>query len=134
MDSAKDLANRMSQLTVAANNADMEGAPSAGAYWDRLWVELETQLAVPIKQEIDGADEYLKELKVLIIYGRALTTAQAALVPLMQEIARAALQAEIAKSQQKDVEGEIKRLKPNQAGSAESACCGFATRRCSVRC
>jgi hypothetical protein len=121
MESAKDLANRMSQLTAATSDADIEGAPSAGAYWDQLWVELETQLAVPIKQEIDGANEYLKELKVLIIYGRALTTAQAALVPLMQEIARAALQAEIAKSQQKDIEGEIERLKPNQAVSAEAA-------------
>ncbi len=119
MESAKDLANRMSQLTIAANTADLEGAPSAGAYWDRLWVELETQLAIPVKEEIGGAAEYLKELKVLVIYGRALTTAQAALVPLMQEIARAALQAAIAKEQQKGVEGEINRLKAGQDGAID---------------
>ena len=121
MESAKDLADRMSRLTAATNEPDMAGAPSAGAYWDQLWVELETQLAAPMKLEIEGADQYLKELKVLIIYGRALTTAQAALVPLMQEIARAALQAEIVKSQQKDVEDEIERLKASQAVSAEAA-------------
>lgn len=119
MEGAKDLADRMSRLTVAANAADLEGAPSAGAYWDRLWVELETQLAIPVKEEIEGAAEYLKELKVLVIYGRALTTAQAALVPLMQEIARATLQGEIAKEQQKGVEGEINRLKAGQDATVD---------------
>jgi hypothetical protein len=121
MESAKGLADRMSRLTIETNDADIQGAPSAGAFWDQLWVELETQLEEPIKQGIDGSSVYLKELKVLVIYGRALTTAQAALVPLMQEIARAALQAEIAESQQKDVEGEIERMKANQAVSAEAA-------------
>jgi len=113
-ESAKDLASRMSQLRDAADVADLEGAPSAGAHWDQLWVEFETLLLLPVKEEIGGAADYLKELKILVIYGRAQTTAEAALVALMQEFARATLQAAIAKEQQKSVEGEINRLKAGQ--------------------
>ena len=57
---AKDLAERMSAATLGSNSEDMQDAPSAGAYWDQLWVEVETQLTVPVQEQIDGASEYLK--------------------------------------------------------------------------
>lgn len=118
---AKDLAERMSAATLGSNSEDMQDAPSAGAYWDQLWVEVETQLTVPVQEQIDGASEYLKELKILVIYGRALTTAYATLPPIMQEIARANLQAEIANRQRASVEQEIGRLEAGQAATGQAA-------------
>lgn len=120
IDNAKKFADDLSALTRESLSDDAKGAPSAGAYWDQLWVEVETQLAPAIKEGIGGAEEYLKELKILVIYGRALTTAQAALPPLVQEIARAKLQSEIARRQYDAVAREIEGLKKEEVLSGQA--------------
>ncbi|RNF82798.1 hypothetical protein [Montanilutibacter psychrotolerans] len=117
---AGKFANDLSAISRESMSDDAKGAPSAGAYWDQLWVEVETQLAPAIKEGIGGAVEYLKELKILVIYGRALTTAQAALPPLIQEIARSRLQTEIAARQHEAVAREIDALKQNEVMSAHA--------------
>lgn len=120
IENAKKFADDLSALTRETMSDDAKGAPSAGAYWDQLWVEVETQLAPAIKEGIGGAEEYLKELKILVIYGRALTAAQAALPPLVQEIARSKLQTEIARRQYDAVAAEIEGLKQEQTLSGQA--------------
>ena len=111
---AKAFAEELAKISRDASTEDMKGAPSVGAYWDQMWVEVETALDPAIKQEIDGALDYLKELKILVIYGRALSTAQAAIPPLIQEMARASLQAEIATRQREAITKELDSLKSGQ--------------------
>lgn len=120
IDNAKKFADDLSALTRETMSDDAKGAPSAAAYWDQLWVEVETQLAPAIKEGVGGAEEYLKELKILVIYGRALTTAQTALPPLVQEIARAKLQTEIARRQHDAVAREIESLKKEETLSGQA--------------
>ncbi|ATE73740.1 hypothetical protein [Lysobacter capsici] len=120
LDNAKSFADAMAAITRGSLSDDAKGAPSANAYWDQLWVEVETQLAPAIDQKIDGANEYLKELKILVIYGRALTAAQIALPPLIQEMARAKLQAEIARRQHDAVLAEINALTAQKALSGQA--------------
>ena len=55
-----------------------------------------------------------------MIYGRALTTAQAALPPLVQELARNKLQREIAARQHDAIKSEIAGLKQQQVLSAQA--------------
>ncbi|GAB3359150.1 hypothetical protein [Lysobacter tyrosinilyticus] len=117
---AGKFANDLSAISRESMSDDAKGAPSAGAYWDQLWVEVETQLAPAIKEGVGGAEEYLKELKILVIYGRALTTAQAALPPLIQEIARSKLQTEIAARQHDAVLREIDGMKKDELLSAHA--------------
>lgn len=117
---AGKVASDLAAISRESFSDDAKGAPSAAAYWDQLWVEVETQLAPAIKEGVDGSEEYLKELKVLVIYGRALTTAQAALPPLIQELARNRLQMEIAARQYDAVASEIGGLTQRQALSAQS--------------
>lgn len=117
---AGKFASDLSAINRETLTDDAKGAPSAGAYWDQLWVEVETQLAPAIKEGVGGAEEYLKELKILVIYGRALTTAQAALPPLIQEIARSRLQTEIAARQHAAVLSEIEALKQGEILSAHA--------------
>lgn len=120
LDNARNFADAMAAITRGSLSDDAKGAPSANAYWDQLWVEIETQLAPALEQNIDGAGEYLKELKILVIYGRALTAAQIALPPLIQEIARARLQAHIAQRQHDAVAAEINALTAEKALSGHS--------------
>jgi hypothetical protein len=117
---AGKFASDLSAISREALTDDAKGAPSASAYWDQLWVEVETQLAPAIKEGVGGAEEYLKELKILVIYGRALTAAQAALPPLIQEIARSRLQTEIAARQHDAVLREIDALKQGEVLSAHA--------------
>lgn len=120
IDNAKKFADDLSAITRETLSEDAKGAPSAAAHWDQMWVEIETQLAPAIKEGVGGAEEYLKELKILIIYGRALTAAQAALPPLVQEIARSRLQTEIARRQYDAVAAEIEALKKEQTLSGQA--------------
>lgn len=113
-------ANDLASISRESLSDDAKGAPSAAAQWDQLWVEVETQLAPAIKEGVGGADEYLKELKILVIYGRALTTAQAVLPPLIQELARNRLQTEIAKRQHDAVSREIAGLQQQQVLSNQA--------------
>jgi hypothetical protein len=115
---AKEFANQMANVRREAESG-LGDAPSASAYWDQLWLEVETALAPAA--HISGADEYLKELKVMIIYGRALTSAQAAIPPITQELAQSALLAELAEQQHKSVVREIDRLQAGQPASAIAA-------------
>ncbi|GAB3352099.1 hypothetical protein [Lysobacter tyrosinilyticus] len=117
---AKSFADALAAITRDSLSDDAKGAPSAGAYWDQLWVEVKTQLAPAIKEGIGGAQEYLKELKILVIYGRALTTAQVALPPLIQEMARTALQKDIAKRQYDAIAREIESLQKEQMLSGQA--------------
>lgn len=87
---AKEFADRMADVRREAESGGLADAPSAAAYWDQLWLEVETLLALPVNEGIGRAAEYLKELKVMIVYGRALTAAQAAIPPIAQESARSA--------------------------------------------
>ncbi|WP_158549403.1 hypothetical protein [Lysobacter silvisoli] len=120
IDNAKKFADDLSAITRETLSEDAKGAPSAAAHWDQMWVEIETQLAPAIQEGVGGAEEYLKELKILVIYGRALTTAQAALPPLVQEIARSKLQTEIARRQHDAVAREIDALKKEQTLSGQA--------------
>lgn len=112
---AREFADRMSDVRREAESGGLADAPSAGAYWDQLWLEVETLLSAPVGEGIGGAAEYLKELKVMVIYGRALTTAQAAIPPIVQEIARVSLLAEIANRQQEAVAREVETIQAGQA-------------------
>jgi len=117
---AGKFASDLAAISKETLSDDAKGAPSAAAQWDQLWLEVETQLAPAIKEGVNGSEEYLKELKILVIYGRALTTAQAALPPLIQELARNKLQREIAARQHDAVKREITDLKQQQALSAQA--------------
>jgi len=113
---AREFANQMATARREARSGGLDDAPSASAYWDQLWVEVETALA-PAAQ-IKGAAEYLKELKVMIIYGRALTSAQAAIPPITQELAQANLLTKLAEDQGEAITEQIQTL---QTGTASSA-------------
>jgi hypothetical protein len=118
---AKEFAGRMANLEREAESGGLDDAPSASAYWDQLWVEVETALAPAVDERVHGADVYLKELKVMVIYGRALTSAQAAIPPIAQEMARASLLAELAKRQHEAVAKEVEILQAGQPASAMAA-------------
>jgi hypothetical protein len=115
---AKEFAGRMANVVREAESGGLDDAPSASAYWDQLWVEVETALAPALDEGVAGAAVYLKELKVMVIYGRALTSAQAAIPPIAQEMARASLLAEIAKRQHEAVAEEVATLQAGQPASA----------------
>lgn len=117
---AGKFANDLAAISRESMTDDAKGAPSAAAQWDQLWLEVETQLAPAIKEGVGGAEEYLKELKILVIYGRALTTAQAVLPPLIQELARNRLQLEIASRQHDAVASEIAGLQQHQVLSNQA--------------
>jgi hypothetical protein len=111
---AKEFADRMTNMRREAESGGLADAPSASAYWDQLWLEVETALAPAVSEGVGGAADYLKELKVMVIYGRALTSAQAAIPPIAQELARAGLLAELAKRQHEAVAREIETLQSGQ--------------------
>jgi hypothetical protein len=115
---AREFAGRMANVVREAESGGLDDAPSASAYWDQLWVEVETALAPAVDEGVAGAAVYLKELKVMVIYGRALTSAQAAIPPIAQEMARASLLAEIAKRQHEAVAAEVATLQAGQPASA----------------
>jgi hypothetical protein len=114
---SKGIADMMAEVRRDAESA-LANAPSANAYWDQLWLEVDQALAQAITDKVRGASDYLKELKVLVIYGRALTAAQAAIPPIEQERAQASLLAELARRQKAAIAKEIETL---QAGIAISA-------------
>jgi hypothetical protein len=117
---AKEFADMMANVRREAESG-LGDAPSASAYWDQLWVEVETALAPAVRANIGGAADYLKELKVMIIYGRALTAAQAAIPPIAQEMARASLLAELTRRQHQAVAREIEILQAGQPAPAPVA-------------
>lgn len=117
---SKRAADLMDQVRREAESG-LADAPSASAYWDQLWVEVSTALAPAISNNVGGAGEYRKQLEVMVIYGRALTAAQAAIPPIEQERARASLLAEIARRQHAAVNKEIETLQAGQSASALAA-------------
>ena len=114
------VARKLAEVTQLMDQSALKDAPSAGAFWDALGLELDAQLAPAIGAKIGGAAAYLKELKVVVIYGRALTTAQAAMGPLTQELARAGLQANQAQTEYEQALAELERLEQVQALTAQS--------------
>lgn len=112
---AKEFAANMAEVRREAES-NLDDAPSDGAYWDQLWVEVETALAPAAG--IKGAADYLKELKIMIIYGRALTAAQGAIPPIVQELARATLLSKLAEKQHAAVKREIEALRQNEPAPA----------------
>src|ERR1051325_5249786 len=117
---SKGIADMMAEVRRDAESS-LADAPSASAYWDQLWLEVETALAQAVSDRVRGASEYLKELKVLVIYGRALTAAQAAIPPIEQERAQASLLAELARRQKAAVAKEIEKLQAGMTISATTA-------------
>jgi hypothetical protein len=117
---ARGVGERMANLRREAESG-LGDAPSASAYWDQLWEEVDTALRPAVDEGIAGAAEYLKELKVMVIYGRALTSAEAAIPPIAQELAQAELLTKLAENQRKAVEQEIGRLQAGQTASATVA-------------
>ncbi len=108
--SAGPLAARMAEVRREADASDLNGAPSESAYWDQFWVETEMALAPALGENVPGAADYLQQLKILIIYGRALTAAQAAILPVAQELAQATLLAKIAEEQREATTQQIQTL------------------------
>ena len=104
------LAARMGDVRREADAANLDGAPSESAYWDQFWLQVEEALATPIGEGVRGASEYLKQMKVLIIYGRAMTAAQTAIAPIAQELAQANLLATLAEEQHKATAQQIRAL------------------------
>lgn len=104
---AGTLAARMAAVRREADASDLNGAPSESAYWDQFWVEVDTALETPRSEGIRGAAEYLQQLKVLIIYGRTLTSAQAAISPIAQELAQAHLLTKLAEEQREAIARQI---------------------------
>jgi hypothetical protein len=117
---ARGVGERMANLRREADSG-LGDAPSASAYWDQLWVEVDTALRPVVDEGIAGAAEYLKELRVMVIYGRALTSAEAAIPPIAQELAQAELLTKLAENQRKAIEQEIGRLQAGQTASATVA-------------
>jgi hypothetical protein len=117
---SKGMADMMAEVRRDAESS-LANAPSASAYWDQLWLEVEMALDQAVTDKVRGASEYLKELKVLVIYGRALTAAQAAIPPIEQERAQASLLAELARRQKAAVAKEIETLQAGMAISATTA-------------
>jgi hypothetical protein len=114
---AKEFASLMANVRREAE-AGLDEAPSANAQWDQLWLEVETALAPAVAEDVPGAQGYLKELKVMIIYGRTLTAAQAAIPPIAQELAQASLLAELAARQREALAKEIETLQAEKPASA----------------
>jgi hypothetical protein len=114
---AKEFASLLANVRREAESG-LDEAPSANAQWDQLWLEVETALAPAVTEGVPGAQGYLKELKVMIIYGRALTAAQAAIPPIAQELAQASLLAELARRQREALAKEIETLQAEKPASA----------------
>lgn len=114
---AGSLAARMADVRREADTSDLGGAPSESAYWDQFWVEIDTALAQAVDEGVPGATEYLQQLKVLIIYGRALTAAQVAITPIAQELAQATLLTKLAEEQREAITRQIQTLQPETAPS-----------------
>lgn len=107
---AGTLAARMADVRREADTSQLDGAPSESAYWDQFWVEIEIALTPALAQQIGGASDYLQQLKVLIIYGRALTSAQAAISPIAQELAQAHLLTKLAQEQREAIDEQLEAL------------------------
>jgi hypothetical protein len=115
--SAATLAARMADVRREADESSFDGAPSAAAYWDQFREEIDAALAPVAAMGIPGAAEYLRQLRVMIIYGRTLTAAQAAIVPIAQELAQADLLTKLARDQHDAITKQIKALKADAPSS-----------------
>jgi hypothetical protein len=115
---SRDLAARMANVRRESAESDLDGAPSESASWDQFWEQIDTALRPAVLAEIPGAAEYLQHMKVLIIYGRALTSARAAIPPIAQELAQAHLLTKLAEEQGGTIAKQIETL---QTGTASSA-------------
>lgn len=115
---AAALAGRMADVRREADASDLDGAPSESAYWDQFWVEIETALAPAVSEGVRGATEYEQQLKVLIIYGRALTAAQIAITPIAQELAQATLLTKLAEEQSRAITRQIQTLETGPTSPA----------------
>lgn len=118
---AAALAARMGDVRREADASNLDGAPSESAYWDQFWVEVEEALAPAIGGGVSGATEYLRHLKVLIIYGRAMTAAQTAIAPIAQELAQANLLAKLAEEQHEATARQIESLEAGVPSSVLAA-------------
>jgi hypothetical protein len=118
---ARGVGEQMANLRREAQSGLLGDAPSAGAYWDKLWEEVDTALRPAVTEGIDGAADYMKELKVMVIYGRALTSAEAAIPPIAQELAQAELLTKLAQNQRTAIEQEMGTLQMGKTASATVA-------------
>jgi hypothetical protein len=118
---ARGVGEQMANLRREAQSGLLGDAPSASAYWDQLWEEVETALRPAVTEGIGGAAEYMKELKVMVIYGRALTSAEAAIPPIAQELAQAELLTKLTENQRRAIEQEMGTLQTGKTASATVA-------------
>jgi len=118
--SAAALATRMAAVRREAQS-QLDGAPSESAYWDQFRLEIDDALDAAIKADIDGASDYLKQLRIFIIYGRALTAAQSAISPIAQELAQSHLLGKLAEEEQAAVQAQLDALEAHTTPPALTA-------------
>lgn len=111
MDDVGAIANGVTHMRREADASDLRGAPSESAYWDQFQVEIRLALMPTLDEGIPGARDYLQQLEVLVIYGRALTAAQAAIPPITQELAQAKMLARIADEQKDALQHQVHALR-----------------------
>ncbi len=112
------LAGRMADVRRESAASDLNGAPSESAYWEQFRNEIEDALDPAITEGVPGATEYRQQLRVLIIYGRALTAAQVAITPIAQELAQATLLTKLAEEQSAAITKQIQTLETGTAAPA----------------
>jgi hypothetical protein len=115
--SAASLAADMAAVRREADASDLNGAPSESAYWDQFWEQVELAFADPIREGVRGAREYQHQIRVMIIYGRALTSAQVAIMPIAQELAQSMLLTKLAEEQSEAIEKQLETLRKGTASS-----------------
>lgn len=105
--SAQSLVAKMNGLDTDTDGANL----SDTSLWDIYKLHVDDSLDSPVKKGIRYAKDYQMALDVVVVYGKALSAAQLAVVTAGQEYARVLLQEQLAQQQQEQLKAYVDSLK-----------------------
>ncbi|MEA5514723.1 hypothetical protein [Nodularia sp. UHCC 0506] len=111
-----DLLKQIDQLTDLSN-PNLEKSDDIS--WSVFEQEVKVALKMPVDEKVNGAIEYLKELHVLAIYGKAINTSQRTFIELTQQLVRLKLEKEVSEKQVSRIQSYVKELEAGKQPNEE---------------
>ncbi|RUT06464.1 hypothetical protein DSM106972_027210 [Dulcicalothrix desertica PCC 7102] len=111
-----DLLNQINQLTDLSKPVLEQ---SDDVSWSVFEQEIGLALKMPVDEGVNGAAEYLKELHVLAIYGKAINGSQRTFIELTQQLVRLKLEKEVSEKQVNRIQDYVKDLEAGKQPNAE---------------
>jgi hypothetical protein len=101
--SAESLVSHINGMDTDTDGADLSNT----ALWDIYKLHVDDSLATPVEKGIEYAKDYQMALDEMVIYGKALSAAQLAVVTAGQDYTRVLLQEQLAQQQQAQLEAYV---------------------------